>query len=138
MTWKEPEYKLFDPETGHVELFDRCMNANALVVCYQEKRTGEAVGEPIFARAGTRADLNSYITSNRGRRSGALAEGRKIKRPSESKLAPIACSMLPRDYEITEKARYRSSPLRQQRHSITDSYGRIILLVHRLRSIELF
>ena len=45
MTWKEPEYKLFDPETGHVELFDRCMNANALVVCYQEKRTGEAVGE---------------------------------------------------------------------------------------------
>lgn len=28
MTWKEPEYKLFDPETGHVELFDRCMNAN--------------------------------------------------------------------------------------------------------------
>ena len=42
MTWKEPEYKLFDPETGHVELFDRCMNANALVVCYQEKRTGEA------------------------------------------------------------------------------------------------
>ena len=47
MTWKEPEYKLFDPETGHVELFDRCMNANALVVCYQEKRTGEAVGEPI-------------------------------------------------------------------------------------------
>ena len=104
MTWKEPEYKLFDPETGHIELFDRCMNANALVVCYQEKRTGEAVGEPIFARAGTRADLNSYITSNRGEEA-ALAEGRKIKRPSESKLAPIACSMLPRDYEITEKSK---------------------------------
>lgn len=104
MTWKEPGYKLFDPETGHVELFDRCMNANALVVCYQEKRTGEAVGEPIFARAGTRADLNSYITSNRGE-GAALAEGRKIKRPSESKLAPIACSMLPRDYEITEKSK---------------------------------
>lgn len=105
MTWKEPEYKLFDPETGHIELFDRCMNANALVVCYQEKRTGEAVGEPIFARAGTRADLNSYITSNRGEEAAALAEGRKIKRPSESKLAPIACSMLPRDYEITEKSK---------------------------------
>ena len=105
MTWKEPEYKLFDPETGHVELFDRCMNANALVVCYQEKRTGEAVGEPIFARAGTRADLNSYITSNRGEEAAALAEGRKIKRPSESKLTPIACSMLPRDYEITEKSK---------------------------------
>lgn len=87
------------------EVLDRCMNANALVVCYQEKRTGEAVGEPIFARAGTRADLNSYITSNRGEEAAALAEGRKIKRPSESKLAPIACSMLPRDYEITEKSK---------------------------------
>ena len=86
-------------------MFDRCMNANALDVCYQEKRTGEAVGEPIFARAGTRADLNSYITSNRGEEAAALAEGRKIKRPSESKLAPIACSMLPRDYEITEKSK---------------------------------
>lgn len=112
MTWKEPEYKLFDPETGHVELFERCMNANALVVCYQEKRTGEAVGEPIFARAGTRADLNSYITSNRGEEAAALAEGRKIKRPSESKLAPIACSMLPRDYEITEKSKVQIIPIK--------------------------
>lgn len=42
------------------------------------------------------------------------------------------------DIRERRKARYRSSPLRQQRHSITDSYGRIILLVHRLRSIELF
>lgn len=41
------------------------MNSKALVVCYQEKRTGEAVGHTIFARAGTRADLNSYITTNR-------------------------------------------------------------------------
>ena len=112
------------------------MNANALVVCYQEKRTGEAVGEPIFARAGTRADLNSYITSNRGEEAAALAEGRKIKRPSESKLAPIACSMLPRDYEITEKSKVQIISIK--RLSITESCGHIILLVHRLRSIELF
>ena len=39
---------------------------------------------------------------------------------------------------IFTERRQTASPLRQQRHSITDSYGRIILLVHRLRSIELF
>ena len=76
MTWKEPEYKMFDPETVHIELFDRCMKANALVICDQEKRPGEEVGEAIYARSGTRADLNSYITSNRGAEATALAEGK--------------------------------------------------------------
>lgn len=101
MTWKEPKYQLFDPETGHKQLFDLCMDAKALVVCYQEKRTGEAVGHTIFARSGTRADLNSYITTNREEEAVALAHGKKIKRPTESKLEPLECSMLPRDYEIS-------------------------------------
>lgn len=81
MTWKEPPYKMFDPETGHKDLFEKCMNAKALVLCYQEKRSGEAVGYPIFARSGTRADLNSYITTNREEEAVALANGKKIKRP---------------------------------------------------------
>lgn len=73
---------------------------------YTEDTVSDAKNDrAALARAGTRADLNSYITSNRGEEAAALAEGRKIKRPSESKLAPIACSMLPRDYEITEKSK---------------------------------
>ncbi len=102
MTWKEPEYKMFDPETGHKELFDLCENAAALVLCYQEKRPGEAVGHTIFARAGTRADLNSYLTTNREEEAVAYANGKKIKRPGESKMEPLPCSILPSDYEITE------------------------------------
>lgn len=107
MTWKEPPYQMFDPATGHQQLYDLCMNSKALVVCYQEKRTGEAVGHTIFARAGTRADLNSYITTNREEEAVALAHGKKIKRPSESKLEPLECSMLPRDYEIREDSKLR-------------------------------
>lgn len=107
MTWKEPPYQMFDPATGHQQLYDLCMNSKALVVCYQEKRTGEAVGHTIFARAGTRADLNSYITTNREEEAVALAHGKKIKRPSESKLEPLECSMLPRDYEIREDSKIR-------------------------------
>ena len=103
MTWKEPEYQLFDPETGHQQFYDLCMGAKALVLCYQEKKVGEAVGYTIFGRPGTRADLNAYITTNREEEATALANGKKIKRPSESKLEPLDCSMLPRDYEIKEE-----------------------------------
>ena len=78
------------------------MDAPALLLCYQEKRAGEAVGHTIFARSGTRADLNSYITTNREEEAVALAKGKKIKRPTEGKLEPLKCSMLPLDYEITE------------------------------------
>lgn len=105
MTWKEPEYAMFDPETGHKELYDMMGNAPALLLCYQEKRPGETVGATIFARPGTRADLNAYLTTNREEEAVALAHGKKIKRPSESKIEPLKCSMLPRDYEITEKSK---------------------------------
>ena len=44
MTWKEPHYGMFDPETGHQQLYDMMMDAPALLLCYQEKRAGEAVG----------------------------------------------------------------------------------------------
>lgn len=107
MTWKEPHYGMFDPETGHQQLYDMMMDAPALLLCYQEKRAGEAVGHTIFARSGTRADLNSYITTNREEEAVALAKGKKIKRPQEGKLEPLKCSMLPLDYEITEDSDIR-------------------------------
>lgn len=105
MVWKEPEYELFDPETGHKKFYDMCMGRKALVICYQEKKPGEAVGYTIYARSSTRANLNAYITTNREEEATMLANGKKIKRPSESKLEPLECSMLPRDYEITENSK---------------------------------
>ena len=101
------KYGMFDPETGHQQLYDMMMDAPALLLCYQEKRAGEAVGHTIFARSGTRADLNSYITTNREEEAVALAKGKKIKRPQEGKLEPLKCSMLPLDYEITEDSDIR-------------------------------
>ena len=96
---------MFDPETGHKKFYDMCMGRKALVICYQEKKPGEAVGYTIYARSSTRADLNAYITTNREEEATMLANGKKIKRPSESKLEPLECSMLPRDYEITENSK---------------------------------
>lgn len=97
--------ELLDPATGHQEFYDLCMDARALVLCYQEKRAGEAVGYTIYGRSGTRADLNAYITTNREEEATALAQGKKIKRPSESKMEPLECSIMPRDYEIREDSK---------------------------------
>lgn len=112
MTWKEPEYQLFDPETGYQQFYDMCLEAKALVICYQEKRAGEAIGYTIYARSGIRADLNAYITTNREKEATTLANGKKIKRPSESKLEPLDCSMLSRDYEIKEDSKVQVIPVK--------------------------
>ncbi len=117
ITWKEPKYQMFDPDTGYQQFYDMCMSAKALVLCYQEKRVGEAVGYTIYARAGTRADLNAYITTNREEEAVALAKGKKIKRHTECKLEPLRCGLLPRDYEIREESKIQiimASPAQAQ------------------------
>lgn len=107
MTWREPKYSMFDPDTGHKELFEKYMDAKALILCYQEKKVGEASGFPVFARSGTRADLNSYISTNREQEAVDLANGKKIKRPNEGKVEPLPCSIIPLDYELTEKSQIK-------------------------------
>lgn len=105
MTWKEPEYGIFDPKTGLKEFMDMCKDAKCLVLCYEENEPGKTAGEPVFARYGVRSGINVYLTANRPDEATALAHGKKIARPGESKLTCLECSMLPRDYEITEKTK---------------------------------
>lgn len=105
MTWKEPEYGIFDPKTGVQEFMDLCKDAKCLVLCYEENEPGRTAGEPVFARYGVRSGINVYLTANRPEEATALANGKKIARPGESKLSCLECSMLPRDYEITEKTK---------------------------------
>ena len=71
MTWKEPPYELFDPETGHQQFYDLCMDAKALVICYQEKRVGEI--RPL--RHESRFEcLHHYEPGGRGNRPGKRQE----------------------------------------------------------------
>lgn len=105
MTWREPEYEMFDPKKDYVRLMQMCKDAKCLLLCYQESVPGETAAEPIFARYGVRNGVNAYIISNRPDEAKELAEGKKIVRPNESKLSCLECSMLPRDYEITEKTK---------------------------------
>lgn len=105
MTWKEPEYQIFDPNTGLKQYMDMCKDAKCLVLCYEENEPGKTAGIPVFARYGVRNGVNVYLTSNRPEEAADLANGRKIARPGESKLEQLDCSMLPRDYVITEKSK---------------------------------
>ena len=102
MTWNEPQYDMFDPDSGHEKLFGMVKDAKALVLCYQEKPAGEYIGDAVFARAATRKDMNAYMCANRGEEAEALASGKKIKRPTEESIEPLPCSIMPTDHEITE------------------------------------
>lgn len=57
-------------------------------------------------------DFVRYITTNREEEATALANGKKIKRPAESKLQPLDCSMLPRDYVIREDSKVQVIPIK--------------------------
>ena len=104
MTWKEPEYGIFDPDTGLKQFMDLCKDAKCLVLCYEENEPHKTAGIPVFARYGVRNGINVYLTTNRPDEAAMLANGKKIARPNESKLEKLQCSMLPRDYIITEKS----------------------------------
>lgn len=105
MTWKEPEYGIFDPKTGLNDLYDKMSDAKCLLMCYEENAPGLTAGHPVFARYGVRDGINVYLTTNRPDEATMLAEGKMITRPNEGKLEPLDCSILPRDYEITRKSK---------------------------------
>ncbi len=105
VSWKEPEYSIFDPKTGIKELMDKCKDAKCLILCYEENKPGLTAGAPVFARYGVREGINVYLTTNRPDEATSLAKGKKIARPTEGKLSKLNCNMLPRDYEITEKSK---------------------------------
>ena len=89
MTWKEPDYSLFDPKSGLIEFMDKVKAAKCLVMCYEENSPNNTAGAPVFSRYGVRKGINVYLPSNRPAEAEALAKGKKIARPSETELLPL-------------------------------------------------
>ena len=114
MTWKEPEYGIFDPETGLIELMNEMKNAKCLILCYEENEPYKTAGEPVFARYGVRNGINVYLTSNRPDEAEFLAEGKKIARPTAQDLIPLNCQMLPIDCELTENTEVHVCKIEQK------------------------
>lgn len=114
MTWKEPEYGIFDPETGLIEFMDKVKDAKCLVMCYEENIPGATAGAPVFARYGVRNGVNVYLTSNRPDEAEFLAKGKKIARSNEQDLIPLDCHILPIDYEISESSKIQICKIEQK------------------------
>ena len=114
MTWKEPQYGIFDPETGLQELMDKVRDAKCLLLCYEENKPGETTGAPVFARYGVRNGINVYLTTNRPDEVVELSHGKHIARPLESKIEGLNCSVLPTDYEFSEHTRVEVRKIEQR------------------------
>jgi len=107
VTWKEPEYGIFDPVTGLTELMlETCANSKALVICYEENSVGATAGYPVFARYGVRKGINVYLTTNNPELCVRLSEGKHIDRGNETELKPMKCSILPSTHVVNEKSKF--------------------------------
>ena len=105
MTWKEPEYSLFDPKTGVAAIAEKVKDAKCLVVFKEENSCGKTAGSPVFSLYGIRNGINAYMNANRPDEVARLAEGKKIARPASRDIYGLDCSMLPLDYEISESSK---------------------------------
>lgn len=110
LSWKAPEYGLFDAETGVEDLMERAASAQCLVICYQERPPGQAVGDPIYLEGGARKKgiqwlMHMYLTSNRGDEARALAGGVGIGRRVSTNVRPGDFPILPLDYVFTKETR---------------------------------
>lgn len=84
--WAEPRYRLFDAESGLHDLMRRAFRAKCLLLCYQERATGDAIGVPIYIQDHLRRArdqftyLHVYIVPNRLDESLEIAGGLTVGR----------------------------------------------------------
>ena len=78
LTWSDPEFEVFDPHQGMIDLFELIKDAKALFIVYEEQKIGESVGIPVYGRDAGRPGMNMYLTSNRPEEASSLAQGKEI------------------------------------------------------------
>lgn len=64
LTWNEPEYTLIDPRTILEDTMEDVKDAQALVIFWQQRKTGRPVGEPFYARQVNDGET-VYLVANR-------------------------------------------------------------------------
>lgn len=111
LLWQEPVYGVFDAETGLENLMQQATAARALVICYQEREGGEALGHPIYMEDGIRRakglaqQTHMFLCANRGDEALQLTGGFGLNRRTIADIWPGDFTVLPAGYEPHEKAR---------------------------------
>ena len=111
LLWQEPAYGIFDADTGLENLMQQAATARALVICYQEREGGQALGHPIYMEDGIRRakglaqQTHMFLCANRGEEALRLAGGFGLKRRMVADIWPGDFTVLPPDYEPHDDAR---------------------------------
>lgn len=114
ISWKEPNYDIFDVNEGLTALCEKVKDAKALVIIYEERRVGDAVGDPVYARDAGRQGIRTYLVANRPEEAAMLAEGKQIETKSGVKMTPLNYPTLPLCYEITRKSSISVLPIKAE------------------------
>lgn len=112
--WNEPDYGIWDTKTSLRTLYEKAKNAKALLIVYEEARQGENIGEAIYGRDAGRPEMCMYLTTNRPEECDILLQGRSIFRKTGAIAKPLKCSILPKDYEITEKSKIEVGTIKSE------------------------
>lgn len=128
VTWDEPSYEVFDPETGFHRLAEMFEGKSALLLFLHEGESRKpAHPRPVFAHQ-IGAGRTAYVLSNRPDEIFALTGGPKVIIGTGVQLQPSPWPTIPADYEITEKSTVEVTPMQA---SVADWYRNLWL--HRLQ-----
>ena len=114
LEWNEPPYRVWNTKSSLQELYAKAKNAKALLIVYEEAKQGENVGEAFYGRDAGRPEMCMYLTTNRIEEATALLHGKSIFRKTGSVAVPCKCSILPKDYEITEKSKIEVGTIKSE------------------------
>jgi hypothetical protein len=129
LTWAEPEYVVFDPDTGNDLIMQLFTDAPALLVQQQRPPGQAAHPRPIFGR---HLSLGQYVylNSNRPDEVFAITGGPKVA-PQRAGvgLEPFDVPMMPMDHQLTDKSTIQLFPIPS---NVADYYRG--LWMHRLNA----
>lgn len=105
ISWKEPEYDIFNPEEDYKKVVEYCRKIKPLVIMYEETATGQYSENPFFVRHGTRMGVNTYLTTNRIEEVLALTGEKNGTRENEATIQGLKYDYLGESDEITENSK---------------------------------
>lgn len=105
ITWKEPEYNIFNPKEDYGKAVDWVKTIKPLVIMWEDAESLQYHTEPFFARHGTRLGYNTYLTVNRMDEYLSLVGGKNATRENEAVIKGLKYDYLGSEDEITENSK---------------------------------
>lgn len=126
LTWDEPEYRLWDPETDLDRLHEFMADKPALLLCSEQREPGHAVGSPVYARHLALGQY-VYLTTNHPEIVLPVAGGPKVYPRRSGDIYPADVPVIDPGADITAASDVQFLPVKAD---VADWYRG--LWMHRL------